>query len=82
MSALGMPGLLDADCLTGPCYRTNSAALVEPLPAGIPALAVGRLGVGPLVVGAPVVVPAYEFSRDSGRGPLGPAPSDLAAAGP
>ena len=39
-SELGIPGLLDADCFTGPCYRTHSDALAEPLPAGVPALAV------------------------------------------
>lgn len=40
VSGLGIPGLLDADCLTGPCYRTHSGALGEPLPAGVRALAV------------------------------------------
>lgn len=40
LSTLGIPGLLDADCFTGTCYRTHSTALAEPLPAGIPALAV------------------------------------------
>jgi pimeloyl-ACP methyl ester carboxylesterase len=40
LAALGIPGLLDADCFTGPCYRVNSAALTEPLPTGMPALAV------------------------------------------
>ena len=40
LSTVGMPGLVDADCFTGPCYRTHSTALTAPLPAGIPALAV------------------------------------------
>lgn len=40
LSTLGVPGLLDADCFTGSCYRTHSAALAEPLPDGVPALAV------------------------------------------
>ena len=40
LSALGVPGLLDADCFTGSCYRTHSTALAEPLPESVPALAV------------------------------------------
>jgi pimeloyl-ACP methyl ester carboxylesterase len=40
LSTLGVPGLLDADCFTGSCYRTHSAALAEPLPPEVPALAV------------------------------------------
>lgn len=40
LSALGVPGLLEGDCFTGSCYQTNSAALAEPLPPGVPALAV------------------------------------------
>nr|WP_184810505.1 alpha/beta fold hydrolase [Actinophytocola algeriensis] len=40
LSTAGVPGLLDADCLTGSCYRTHSTALTAPLPAGVPALAV------------------------------------------
>jgi pimeloyl-ACP methyl ester carboxylesterase len=40
LSTLGVPGLLDLDCFAGPCYRTHSAALAAPLPAGVPALAV------------------------------------------
>lgn len=40
LSTLGVPGLLDADCFTGSCYRTNSAALAAPLPEDVPALAV------------------------------------------
>jgi pimeloyl-ACP methyl ester carboxylesterase len=40
LSELGVPGLLDADCFTGVCYRTHSDALAAPLPAGVPALAV------------------------------------------
>ncbi|GAB1515196.1 alpha/beta fold hydrolase [Actinophytocola sp. KF-1] len=40
LSTWGVPGLLDADCFTGTCYDTHSAALAEPLPDGMPALAV------------------------------------------
>lgn len=40
LSTWGVPGLLDADCFTGDCYETHSAALAEPLPPGVPALAV------------------------------------------
>lgn len=40
LSTLGMPGVLNPDCFAGPCYRTHSAALAEPLPSGMPALAV------------------------------------------
>ncbi len=40
LSTLGLPGLLDADCFTGTCYRTHSTALAAPLPEGVPALAV------------------------------------------
>lgn len=40
LSALGLPGLLDDDCFTGECYDEHMAALREPLPDGIPALAV------------------------------------------
>jgi pimeloyl-ACP methyl ester carboxylesterase len=40
LSTLGVPGLVDADCFTGSCYRTHSAALVAPLPEDVPALAV------------------------------------------
>jgi pimeloyl-ACP methyl ester carboxylesterase len=40
LSTMGIPGLLDADCFTGSCYRTHSTALAEPLPAEVPALAV------------------------------------------
>jgi pimeloyl-ACP methyl ester carboxylesterase len=40
LSTMGVPGLLDADCFTGSCYRTHSAALTASLPAGVPALAV------------------------------------------
>lgn len=40
LSTWGVPGLLDADCFTGDCYETHSAMLAEPLPPGVPALAV------------------------------------------
>jgi pimeloyl-ACP methyl ester carboxylesterase len=40
LSAIGLPGLLDGDCFTGPCFRDNSAAMIAPLPTGIPAVAV------------------------------------------
>jgi pimeloyl-ACP methyl ester carboxylesterase len=40
LSTMGVPGLLDPDCFTGPCYETNSAALAAALPTGVPALAV------------------------------------------
>lgn len=40
LSTWGVPGLLDPDCFAGSCYRTHSAALTEPLPAGVPALSV------------------------------------------
>ncbi|MFI7673002.1 esterase/lipase family protein [Actinophytocola sp. NPDC049390] len=40
LSTWGVPGLLDGDCFTGGCYDTHSAALAEPLPHGMPALAV------------------------------------------
>lgn len=40
LSAAGIPGLLDEDCFTGPCYRTTAQALGSPIPDDIPALAV------------------------------------------
>jgi pimeloyl-ACP methyl ester carboxylesterase len=40
LSALGLRGLLDEDCLTGECFDHNMTALREPLPDGMPALAV------------------------------------------
>jgi pimeloyl-ACP methyl ester carboxylesterase len=40
LSTLGVPGLLNADCFTGSCYRAHSEALAAALPAGVPALAV------------------------------------------
>ena len=40
LTALGIPGLLDDDCFTGPCFRGNAAALAAPLPENTPALAV------------------------------------------
>ncbi|MFL6125233.1 alpha/beta hydrolase [Actinophytocola sp.] len=40
LSTVGLPGLLNDDCFTGSCYRTNSASLIAPLPDGVPALAV------------------------------------------
>jgi pimeloyl-ACP methyl ester carboxylesterase len=40
LSTMGIPGLLNADCFTGTCYRTHSAALAAPLPDGVPAVAV------------------------------------------
>lgn len=39
-SAWGVPGLLDADCLDGDCYRTNRALLRTPLPRRVPAVSV------------------------------------------
>jgi pimeloyl-ACP methyl ester carboxylesterase len=39
LSTMGISGLLDADCFTGSCYSTHSAALAAPLPTGVPALA-------------------------------------------
>ncbi|QTR06469.1 alpha/beta hydrolase [Saccharothrix algeriensis] len=39
LSALGVPGLLDEDCFTGPCYHTNTASLAAELPPSVPALA-------------------------------------------
>jgi pimeloyl-ACP methyl ester carboxylesterase len=38
LSALGMPGLMDEDCFTGDCSRTNLAALTAPPPADVPLL--------------------------------------------
>jgi len=38
LNALGIDGLLDNDCFTGPCFRENTAALTAPL--SVPALAV------------------------------------------
>ncbi len=40
VSGWGFPGLLDADCLDGDCYRTNSALLRAPLPRQVPAVSV------------------------------------------
>ena len=40
LSAFGVPGLLDADCLRGACYRMNSALLRAPLPRQVPAVSV------------------------------------------
>lgn len=40
LSTVGVPGLLDADCFNGSCYRTHTTALAEALPASVPALAV------------------------------------------
>lgn len=40
LSALGVPGLVNSDCFTGPCYESNSTALAEKLPPSVPALAV------------------------------------------
>lgn len=42
-SAAGLPGLLDADCLSGTCYDTSIEALRTPLPPEVPALAVYSL---------------------------------------
>ncbi|WP_157608912.1 alpha/beta fold hydrolase [Saccharomonospora glauca] len=39
-SARGVPGLLDADCLDGDCYRTNRALLRAPLPRPVAAVSV------------------------------------------
>lgn len=40
LADVGIPGLLDTDCLTGRCYRTNIALLAAPLPDGVPAVSV------------------------------------------
>jgi pimeloyl-ACP methyl ester carboxylesterase len=40
MSAMGVPHLLDEDCLTGPCFQVNSKALVAPLPRRFPTLVI------------------------------------------
>lgn len=40
LSQVGVPGLLDRDCLAGVCYQENSAALALALPSAVPALAV------------------------------------------
>jgi pimeloyl-ACP methyl ester carboxylesterase len=40
LSAIGAPGLLDQDCLSGTCYRANATALAAPLPSDVPALAI------------------------------------------
>ncbi|WP_298179233.1 alpha/beta hydrolase [Saccharomonospora sp.] len=40
LSAFGVPGLLDADCLGGNCYRTNATLLSTPLPRQVPAMSV------------------------------------------
>ncbi|ANZ39546.1 hypothetical protein BBK82_29355 [Lentzea guizhouensis] len=31
LSAAGLPGLLNADCITGPCYQDNIASMTQPL---------------------------------------------------
>jgi pimeloyl-ACP methyl ester carboxylesterase len=40
LSALGVTGLIDDDCLRGECYTLHSAALRAPLPESLPAVAV------------------------------------------
>lgn len=40
LSAAGVPGLVDEDCFTGPCYRNTRGLLLRPLPSAIPAVAV------------------------------------------
>lgn len=40
LSAAGVPGLVDEDCFTGPCFRTTKRRLSDPLPGEIPALSV------------------------------------------
>ncbi|WP_197319981.1 triacylglycerol lipase [Saccharomonospora sp. NB11] len=40
VSAWGVPGLLDADCLDGTCHRRNRALLRKPLPRRVPAVSV------------------------------------------
>jgi pimeloyl-ACP methyl ester carboxylesterase len=40
LAGLGVPGLLDRDCLAGICYRENFATLSSSLPPAVPALAV------------------------------------------
>lgn len=39
LSRMGIPDLLDVDCLTGTCYRENRRTLSAPLPHSVPALA-------------------------------------------
>lgn len=40
LSAAGLPGMLDQDCFSGPCFTTSTRFLRSPLPSGIPAVAV------------------------------------------
>jgi len=40
LSAMGVPGLLDEDCITGDCFTTNMTALGTDLPPGLPAVAI------------------------------------------
>lgn len=40
LSTVGVPGLLDGDCLAGTCYRDNRHSLLAPLPEQVPAVAV------------------------------------------
>ncbi|MFD4638150.1 esterase/lipase family protein [Lentzea sp. NPDC058436] len=38
LSSLGVPGLMDTDCLSGTCFEDNVAAATAPLPPGMPAV--------------------------------------------
>ncbi|WP_307722953.1 alpha/beta fold hydrolase, partial [Gandjariella thermophila] len=40
LAGLGLPGVLDADCLSGDCSRATLRALAESLPPSVPALSV------------------------------------------
>ncbi|WP_245566702.1 alpha/beta hydrolase [Thermocrispum agreste] len=40
LGTAGIPGVVDQDCFTGPCYRTNREHLDSPLPGDIPAVSV------------------------------------------
>jgi pimeloyl-ACP methyl ester carboxylesterase len=40
LSAAGVPGLMDDDCLSGTCYQDNMTAASTPLPPDVPAVSV------------------------------------------
>ncbi len=40
LSSVGLPGLMDPDCLDGTCYEDNMRAITAPLPDGLPAVSV------------------------------------------
>ncbi|GHH40620.1 esterase/lipase family protein [Lentzea cavernae] len=40
LAALGVPGLMDNDCLSGTCFEDNVAAATAPLPPEVPAVSV------------------------------------------